>query len=110
LSPHGPVRVEQAGARGPRGDAEGLGDLRGGVPLEVVEHEDRALLCGEPPESALQLVPLDDRDEVVGWRWQIDRQHPKVRRAAALARRLRDADVNQESTQPRVEPIRIAEA
>ena len=46
---------------------------------------------------------------VVGCRRPVDRQQPQVRGAATLARRLGDADMDDEAGQPRIEPVRIAE-
>ena len=75
-----------------------------------MEHEDRPLIGRQPAEPAFELVPVGDGEQVVGCRRSVDRQHPQVRRPATLARRLGDADVDEEAVEPRIEPVRIAEA
>ena len=49
-------------------------------------------------------------EQVVGCGRPVDRQDPQVRGAATLARRLGDADVDDQAMQPRVEAVRIAES
>ncbi len=91
-------------------DAERLGDLGGLVPQVVVQDEDRPLFGRQPAEPAVKLVPVGDGEQIVGCGRSVDRQYPKVRRSAALARRLDDADIDEEALEPRIEPVRIAEA
>jgi hypothetical protein len=93
-----------------RRDAEDLGDLGRGVALVVVEHEQCPLFGREPPEPAFELVPVGDREQVIGRGRSVDRQHSQVRGSAPLARRLVDAFTDDDTVDPRVEPVRIAEA
>ena len=81
----------------------------GRVPEVVVQGEDGSLLGRQPAEPAFELVPIGDAEEVVGRGRSVDRQHPKVRGPATLARRLGDADVDEQTVQPGVESVRIAE-
>ena len=55
----------KSGADRARRDAEGIGDLRRFESDEVAQHEDRALLRGEPTKAPIQLVPIDHADVVV---------------------------------------------
>ncbi len=82
----------------------------GCVPEVVVEHEDRPLVGRQPPEPAFEQLPVGHAEQVVGRGRSVDRQHSKVRRPAALARRLGDADVDDEALEPRIEAVRIADA
>ena len=75
-----------------------------------MEHEDRPLFGRQPAEPAFEQVPVGNGEQVVGGRRSVDWQHPKVGGAAALARRLGDADVDEEALEPRIESVRIAEA
>jgi len=94
----------------PRRNAEQVGDLRRGVSDEVVEHEDRALVRREPSEAALQLVAISHAQQVVRSDRGIEWQDAEIGGATTLTRRLGDANVGEEAMDPRVEPVRIAEA
>ena len=76
-----------------------------------MEHEDGPLFGRQPAEPAFEQVPVGDVEEVVG-RGRSVRPAATRRFAdpAALARRLGDADVDEEALEPRVEAVRIAEA
>ena len=102
--------VMEPRAGGAGRDAERLGDLRRRVPEVVVQDEDRPLFGREPAEPTFEQVPVGDREQLVGSGRSVDRQDPQVRGSAALARRLGDADVDEEALEPRIEPVRIAEA
>ena len=102
-------RVVESGFDGARGDAEGLGDLGHGQPDVEVEDHDRPLLGLQAPEAALELVAVCQRvDAVVGRRFGPD--HPDFRRPATLVPTLIGAGVDEEPTEPRLEPIRIAQS
>ena len=75
-----------------------------------MEHEDRPLVGRQPAEPAFEQVPIGDREQLIGSGRSVDRQDPKVRGSATLARRLGDADVDEEALEPRIEAVRIAEA
>ena len=75
-----------------------------------MEHEDGALLGGEASKPTFKEVAIAHAQQLVRGRRSVDRQHPQVRRPTALARRLGDADVDEEALEPGIEPIRIAEA
>ena len=109
--PHGAMGVIQSGTgragagcrgsrRSPTGRTRGSGAGRGSpaVPAAAVGTRDRA----GPGRPTLR--------QLVGRGRSVDRQHPQVRRPAALARRLGDADVDHEALEPRIESVRIAEA
>jgi hypothetical protein len=94
----------------PGREAEQLGDLRRGVSDEVMQDEDRALFRCKPSESTVELVAIGDRQQIVGRLWTVHRQHPEIRRTASLPGCLSDTHVGEEAMDPRVEPVRIAEA
>jgi hypothetical protein len=75
----------------------------------MAQGEQDSLLGGESTESPLELVPIGDVQEVVVGGRDIDRQGAKVRDATAIAHRLREAGTDDESMEPRVESVRIAE-
>ncbi len=100
----------QARACRPGRDVERFGNLGWCVARVVIEHEDCPLFGRQPPESALELVSIGDSEEVVGRGWSVDRQDPKIADTTTLARRLADADADDETVEPRIEPIRIAES
>jgi len=62
-----------------------------------VQHEDGALLRGQATEATFEEVPVADAEQLVGGRRSVDRQHPQVRGPTTLARRLGDADIDQET-------------
>ena len=82
----------------------------GAVSEVVVEHEDRPLFGRQPAEPAFQQVPVGHGEQLIGSGRSVDRQDPKVRGSATLARRMGDADVDEEALEPRIEAVRIAEA
>ena len=75
-----------------------------------MEHEDRPLVGRQPAEPAFEQVPVGHAEELVRRRRSVDRQHPEVRGPSTLARRLGDADVDEEALEPRIEAVRIAES
>ena len=101
--------VVKSRAHSARRSAERVGDLGEAVARVVVEHEDRSFVGRQPPEATLQLVTLSDPEQVVRRGRPVDRQHAKVGRPATLARRMRDADIRDDTIDPPIEPIRIAE-
>ena len=90
-------------------DAEDLGDLGRVTALEVVEHEQGALLRRQAAEAPLELVAVGDAQEVVGRGRDVHRQDAQVRDAATLALRLGEARADDEAVEPGVEAVRIAE-
>ena len=75
-----------------------------------MEHEDRPLFGRQPAEPAFEQVTVGDGEQIVGSGRSVDRQYPKVRGSATLARRMVDADVDEKALEPRIEAVRIAEA
>ncbi len=75
-----------------------------------MEDEDRPLFWRKPLEATLEHVPVGHAEELIGYRRPVDRQDSKVRGPVSLAHGLRDTDIDQETLQPRVETVRIAEA
>jgi hypothetical protein len=93
-----------------RWDAEGLGDLSRRVPEVVMHGEDGSLLGRQPLEPAFELVPIGHAEQFVARSRSVDREHAKDCCPVTLARRLGDADVDEQTLEPGVEPVRIAEA
>jgi hypothetical protein len=93
-----------------RRNPEQVGDLRRGVSDEVVQHKDRALVRREPSEAALQLVAVGHAEQVVRSDRGVEWQNAEIGGSTTFTRRLGDAHVRQEAMDPRVEPVRIAEA
>lgn len=102
--------VVESGAGRPRRDPEDLGDLRRSEPFVVMEDEDRPLFRRQPPEPAFELVPVGEREQLIGRRRTVHRQDPQVGRASAFAGSMVDALANDEAMEPGVEPLRIAES
>jgi hypothetical protein len=75
-----------------------------------VQNEERPWFGRQPSEPAIELVAVGDGQEGVGSGRPVGRQRPKIHDATSLARRLADADMDDELRQPGVEAIRIAEA
>ena len=92
----------------PAGCRAGLRNRLEGIPLVVMEHEERPLIGRQPPEPAFELVPVGKSEHVVGSRRSFDRENPQVRRPPTLARRVVDAFMDDEAMEPRIEPVRIA--
>lgn len=101
--------VMESRTGGPVGDAEELGDLRRGVAHEVMQNKDRPLLWRQAPEPAFQLIPKPDAKELVGRGWPVERQDTQVGRPTTFARRVLETHVHEESLEPGIEPVRIAE-
>ena len=74
-----------------------------------MEHEERPLIGRQPPEPAFELVPVGQREHVVGSRRSFDREDPQVCRPPPLPRGVVDAFMDDEAMEPRIEPVRIAE-
>jgi hypothetical protein len=53
--------VVESGLHSPDGDGETIGHLGEGQADVVVEHENRPLLDGQPPEGSIELVAVIDR-------------------------------------------------
>ena len=102
--------VMEAGTDRPRGNSKELGDLGRLVANEVAEDQDRALVRLEPPEAAIELISIGDAQQLVRRGRIVDREHVQVRDPLALPTGFGDADVGEEPVDPRVEPVRIAEA
>src|SRR5439155_10870578 len=56
-----------------------------------------------------ELIPVGNRQEVVGRRRDVDRQGAEIRDPAAIARRFGKTGADDEAVEPRVESVRIAE-
>ena len=101
--------VVETGTDGSRGEVEECRDLAGLVAHVVAEHQDRPFARAEAPESTVELVALRDPKEFVG-RWRIvERQEAEVRCHPPFPPGLGNADVREESVDPGVEAVRIAE-
>jgi hypothetical protein len=102
--------VMEAGTDRPRRYSEKLGDLGRLVANEVAEDQDRPLVRLEPPEAAIELVSIRDSQELVRRGRIVDGEHVQVVDPLALPTGFGDADVREKPMDPRVEPVRIAEA
>src|SRR3990172_1846145 len=63
---HGAMGVIERGAVRPGGKSREVADPGGLVAHVVTEHEDRALVGGEPTEPAVELVAIGQGQEIVG--------------------------------------------
>ena len=102
-------RVMKSGSDRPDGDAERLGDLVERQVEVVVEDHHRAMVDGESPEAALELVAIDDRAQALRHRRLVGRQEAEVRRPAAGPASLGVAGAHEEPVRPGVEARRVAE-
>ncbi len=91
------------------GHAEDVGDLRRLVSDVVAKHENRAFPRGQPPERPIELVAIGNVQEVVRSNGRLEWEHPQIGDSSSLTTRLLDADMGEESMNPGVEPVRIAE-
>ena len=73
-----------------------------------MEDHHRAMVDGQPPEAALQLVAIDDRAEALSIRRLINRQKKEVRRPAARSASLGVAGTHEEPVRPGIEAGRVA--
>ena len=101
--------VVESRAGGPVGDAEELGDLRRGIAHEVVQNKDRPLLWRQAPEAAFQLIPEPHAKELVGRGRPFERKNAQVGHPTTFARRVLETHVHEESLEPGIKPVRIAE-
>jgi len=74
-----------------------------------MEDEDRALLEGQPPEGALELVAVVDSEELARLGRLLDRKDADVRRPATVAPGLGVALVGQDPMEPGLEAVGIAQ-
>ena len=74
-----------------------------------MEHENRPLFGRQPPEAAVEQVPIGNGQQVIRSGRPFDREDAEVGCSAALTRRLGQADMDQQALEPRIEPVRIAE-
>lgn len=100
----------QSGADGAGRNADDLGDLGRLESDKVAQHDDRALLRWQTPEATFQLVARGDIEEVVRRLGKVHWEGPDRRTATPFTACLGDARSDQESMQPRVEAVRIAES
>ena len=99
----------EPGLRGPEWDAESIGHLGQRQPEVVMEDEDGALLEGQPPEGALELVAVVDGEDARAARRLVDRTG--VRMSADQRRAtpgLGVALVGQDPMEPGLEAVGIA--
>jgi hypothetical protein len=101
--------VMEPGPDGPGRETEELGDLAGLVAHVVAEHEDRPLIGVEAPKSTVELVAIRQGQEIVACGRIVEREHVEVGDPPSLPPGFGDADVGEESMDPGVEAVRIAE-
>src|SRR5690349_20744015 len=104
------MSVMEAGTQGARGDSEKLGDLGRLVADVMPEDEDRPFVRCEPPEAAIEKVSIGDAAELIRCGGIGNEEHVQIRDPLALPAGLGDADMRENAMEPRVEPVRIAEA
>jgi len=97
------IRIVEVRGTGP----ELLGNLRQRQAEVVMEDEDRALLRGDAPEGAFELVALDDRHERVRRCGAVHREDANVGRPAAAAPGLPVAGVDEQAMEPGVELLDV---
>jgi hypothetical protein len=100
----------QSGPDGPFWDVEGARDLDRIEPQVVAQDQDGALIGLQAAEAAIELVTVEDTLCLVGPDRCVDRQGPNVCIVSPGAAVVLVAVVDEESGQPGLEPIRIAEA
>jgi hypothetical protein len=76
----------------------------------MVEDDHRPLLRRQPAEAAFELVPRGDGDRRVGIESLVDRDEAYMGGPATVAPRLRIAGVDDEPTEPGVEPFGLLES
>lgn len=99
----------QAGFGRPERDAETIRDVGQRQPHVVVEYKDSALLERQPPEGPLQLVAIDDGQDAGRLSRLLDPKDADVRRPPRATPGLGVALVGQDSMQPGLEAVWIAE-
>src|SRR5215212_6853107 len=97
-------------SHGPGRLAEDLGDLYRLIAEIETKDENGALLRDQPAERPIELVAVADGQQIVDGPRRFDLEDPQVGHSPALASCLLDADIREEAVDPRVEPVRIAEA
>jgi hypothetical protein len=102
--------VVEAGTDGSRGNSEELGDLGWLVANEVAEDQDRPFIRLEPAEAAIELISVADGQELIRRCRAVDREDEQVRDPLALPAGFGNADIREQTVDPGVEPVRIAEA
>ena len=100
----------ETGTGRPDRDAEDLGNGGGVQALEMAQHEQDPLLRWKASKAPLELVPVGDAQVVVVRVRDVHRQDAKVGSDAAFARRLGKAGADDESVEPGVKSVRIAES
>ena len=98
-----------AGLGGPERDPECRRHVGQRHPEVVVQDDDRALLGSEAPERQLEQVAVGDDGCHVGHRRSVDRQQLDLDRPAASTSEDVDAGAEDETAEPGLEAIRIAE-
>src|SRR5262245_28416194 len=97
-------RVDRSGR-----DPEDRSDLRAGKPDVMGEHERGSLLDRESQEGSLQLVPIDELAEPVVDRRFLDRGDIDLHRASSTAPDLVVAGADDETVEPGIEPVTVAQ-
>ena len=95
--------IVQTRSRSPVRDAERFGHRHQGQAHVVMQHEDRALVEGEPAKGLLQLVTVHNRLDVVGVARNAGVKHTNGRCPPAVARCVRVAGVDKDSEGPCLE-------
>ena len=90
-------------------DAERGGDLRQGHPKEVMEHDDRAPAGLERPQAAIEEVAIDDARREVARRRDRGSGSARLRRAPPTAPHEVETGVDEQSMEPGVEPVGVAQ-
>jgi len=101
--------VEEAGLRSSEGNTKVVGDLRHTQPKGVVENEDGALLRRKPPEPAVQLIAVVNRQIVVAGNRSVRLEHCDVGNDPPSTPSFGVAGVDKDPMEPGFEPIELAQ-
>jgi len=99
----------EAGPRRPNRDAEAFRDLSQWVPEVVMEHDDRSLFRSQQSERMLEFVPERHAPGHIRGRRGIDLERPNASHPAAFASRLGVTGVHDQSMEPGIEALRVAQ-
>ena len=75
----------------------------------VVQDEDRAMLRRQPPEGAIEGVPVVDRDHRIGSARSVDRQDPDAGAPAPVPAQLLVTGIDEQPMEPWTEAFRVAQ-
>ncbi len=75
----------------------------------MAEHQNRPFVGSESPKATVELVAISQSQKIVGGGRMVERKHVEVRDPSALSPDVGNTDIREESVNPGVEAVRIAE-